>query len=54
MSMTRNLIAFHGDPKEKDAILAQLQLHHDADEIVHGVYWENGRGCAVGRVERPA
>jgi hypothetical protein len=42
------LVAFHGNAAEKDAILAQLQLHYDADEIVHGIYWEKGKGCAVG------
>ena len=42
------MIAYHGSQTEKDAILKQLQLHYDADEIVHGTYWENGKGCAVG------
>lgn len=42
------LIAYHGNPFEKDAILAQLRRHRLADEIVRGVYWENGKGCAVG------
>src|ERR1700753_3407086 len=42
------LVAFHGSQEEKTAILAQLQAHHDADEIVQGKYWENGKGCAVG------
>jgi hypothetical protein len=42
------MIAYHGDPKIKERLLAQLQAHHDADEIVKGKYWENGKGCAVG------
>ena len=42
------LIAFHGDPKMKAAIMASLAAHREADEIVQGKYWENGKGCAVG------
>ena len=42
------MIAYHSDPKLKAAILATLQMHHDADEIVKGRYWEGGKGCAVG------
>ena len=40
--------AFHNDPALKEQILTQLQAHYDADEIIKGVYWENGKGCAVG------
>ena len=40
--------AFHSDPALKEQILTQLQAHYDADEIIKGVYWENGKGCAVG------
>jgi len=32
----------------KAQLLAQLQRHRDADEIVQGRYWEGGKGCAVG------
>jgi hypothetical protein len=28
--------------------LARMRAHAAADEIVHGAYWENGKGCAVG------
>lgn len=42
------LTAYHGSQAKKDAILAQLQAHHDADEIIQGVGWEYGKGCAVG------
>lgn len=42
------MIAYHGNPKKKAAILKQLRAHAKADEIVKGVYWENGKGCAVG------
>jgi len=40
--------AFHNNHKIKENVLAQLQVHHDADEIIKGRYWENGKGCAVG------
>lgn len=42
------MIAFHGDPKIKEKYLARLRAHAKADEIIHGVYWEHGKGCAVG------
>jgi hypothetical protein len=42
------MIAYRNDLALKEKILAQLQAHHDADEIVKGQYWENGKGCAVG------
>jgi hypothetical protein len=42
------LIAYHGNQLEKDTVLAQLRRHRLADEIVHGIYWESGKGCAVG------
>ena len=42
------MLAYHNDPVIKAGILARLQAHHDADEIVQGRYWEDGKGCAVG------
>ena len=42
------MLAYHNDPQLKKEILEQLQRHYDADEIVKGQYWENGKGCAVG------
>jgi hypothetical protein len=42
------LIAYHNDPAEKVAILAQLAAHRAADELVKGIYWQDGKGCAVG------
>lgn len=36
------LIAYHGKDEIKTAIMAQLALHREADEIVKGQYWENG------------
>ena len=40
--------AFHGQQAIKDNVLIQLQAHYEADEIIKGRYWENGKGCAVG------
>jgi len=42
------LISFHGQQEIKDAHVAQLQAHYNADEIVQGKYWENGKGCDTG------
>ena len=42
------MIAYHGDPKQKTKILAQLRRHAKADQLVKGQYWEAGKGCAVG------
>ena len=42
------LLAFHGDPSIKEFYLNRVRAHEAADEIIHGKYWENGRGCAVG------
>lgn len=42
------LIAYHGDPAIKAKYLTRIQAHEAADEIIHGKYWENGKGCAVG------
>jgi len=42
------LLAYHGDDAIKTAIMAQLAGHREADEIVKGHYWEDGKGCAVG------
>ena len=40
--------AYHGNSLIKQEILAQLKAHYEADEIVKGIYWQNGKGCAVG------
>ncbi len=42
------LRAFHGDPKIKAQYLARVRAHAKADELIHGVYWERGKGCAIG------
>ena len=40
--------AFHGDPAVKEKYLARVKAHREADEIIKGLYWEDGKGCAVG------
>ena len=40
--------AFHNDEKIKAKYLSRVRAHAAADEIIHGWYWENGKGCAVG------
>lgn len=43
------MLAYHSKPAVKTDILAQLQQHRAADQIVQGYgYWKGGRGCAVG------
>ena len=42
------MLSFHSDPSIKSTYLARVAGHADADEIVKGRYWENGKGCAVG------
>ena len=42
------LLSFHSDPSVKKKYLSRVEAHAKADEIIHGTYWENGKGCAVG------
>lgn len=42
------LTAFHGKEEIKAQYVARLAAHAAADEIVHGIGWEHGKGCAVG------
>ena len=51
MSKTLNgekMKAFHNDRKIKEHYLSRVRAHAAADEIVQGLYWQNGKGCAVG------
>jgi hypothetical protein len=43
-----NLQAFHNDAKIKAKYVKRVEAHRKADELVRGIGWENGRGCAVG------
>lgn len=40
--------AFLNQASVKRTYLARVKAHAKADEIIHGTYWENGKGCAVG------
>lgn len=40
--------AFHNDIKIKDQYMARVMAHFDADELIKGTYWKDGKGCAVG------
>jgi len=42
------VIAYHGSEAIKAKYLARVRLHREADEIIHGFYWKDGKGCAVG------
>ena len=42
------MLAFHGKPEIKEMYLARVRAHALAEEVAHGFYWENGKGCAVG------
>jgi hypothetical protein len=47
-NMKKPLTSFHGEQKIKDGHIARLQMHSDADEIIQGNYWQNGKGCDTG------
>ena len=40
--------AFHNNPLTKEEYTNRLKDHYAADEIIKGIYWEKGKGCAVG------
>lgn len=42
------MLAFVGTTVKKPEIMAQIQAHADADEIIKGQYWQDGKGCGVG------
>ena len=42
------MLAYHNDPKIKAYYLERVRAHRLADELRHGVYWQAGKGCAVG------
>ena len=39
------LLAFHNDPEIKAKYVARVKAHAEADEIIKGKYWEDGKGC---------
>ena len=40
--------AYHGDPAIKLKYIGRVTAHQKADDLIHGTYWTNGKGCAVG------
>jgi hypothetical protein len=40
--------SFHNDPKIKEKYLARVKRHREADNLIRGIGWFDGRGCAVG------
>lgn len=46
--MAKKLIAFKGKQSIKDKFIKRVKAHAEADEIIKGTYWQNGKGCAVG------
>lgn len=44
----KKLLTFHGKQEIKDKYIQRLKKHKEADEIVQGKYWEDGKGCAIG------
>jgi hypothetical protein len=42
------MLSFHNDPTIKEKYLNRVKLHRELDNIIQGIGWENGKGCAVG------
>lgn len=42
------MLAFHNSPHVKDQYVARVKMHTAGSEIIQGIYWERGRGCAIG------
>ena len=42
------MLTFFNDPQLKAALLARLEGHRLADEIVQHDYWQNSKGCLIG------
>ena len=40
--------AFYGNQELKSGLIEQMRGHRLADQVRHGFYWQNGKGCAVG------
>ncbi len=48
------ILAFHGEQLLKQAVMDRLYEHQRLDQIVQGVYWEQGRGCHLGCITHAA
>ncbi len=42
------MLSYHSNSGLKEKYVLRMQAHIDADELIRGVGFENGRGCAVG------
>ena len=42
------MFAYHNDPYIKRELIERLRDDFKFDRIVHGHYWDNGKGCAIG------
>ena len=42
------MIVLQENPHLARIIRSRLEGHYKADEIIKGVYWEDGKGCAIG------
>lgn len=42
------LLAYPEGQPQKDALIAQIHQHRIKDQLVKGIYWEGGKGCAIG------
>ena len=40
--------AFHDDHSIKEKYLARVKAHREADNLIRGTGWEDGKGCAIG------
>ncbi len=40
--------SFHGKQSVKDKYLSRVIAHQQADRLIRGTGWEDGKGCAVG------
>jgi hypothetical protein len=49
---TKPLRGWHGDAELKAATIAEMKAHREADELVRGFYFRDGKGCAVGCLTR--
>ena len=42
------MLSFNNDPKLKEFYVNRMLEHAEADEIIQGTSWENGKGCFIG------
>jgi hypothetical protein len=42
------MLAYNNDGALKDTLIAEMRGHREAERLVQGQYWNEGKGCAVG------